>query len=104
MPRYHFNAYDGIDLPDEDGVVLPDVDVARREAMRFVGALLQERANEGVVKNEWHLDVTDDMGLVLLRFDFLLTESPAISLTKTDDHDPVPALFQELVAKVTEHQ
>ena len=96
MPRFFFNAFDGLDLPDDEGVVLPNLIVARTEAMRFAGALLDERANEGIVNNDWHLEVSNDEGLVLLRFDFHITEPPTISLTKMDDDSSSPALPQEL--------
>ena len=35
MPRYHFNVHDGVSLPDRDGVELPNLPAARKEAVRY---------------------------------------------------------------------
>lgn len=42
MPIYHFNIADHVDDPDETGTELPDDEVARIEAVTFVGAYLRD--------------------------------------------------------------
>jgi hypothetical protein len=82
MPQYHFNVYDGIQLLDEKGVELPDTNFARREAIRYAGTLLEDGAAKDSLGNEWRMEVTDKVGLVLFRLDFLLTPSPAMRPTE----------------------
>ncbi|WP_336487793.1 DUF6894 family protein [Methylobacterium nigriterrae] len=42
MPRFHFNVYDGVRLPDAEGTDLPDWQAARLEAIRKAGEILKE--------------------------------------------------------------
>lgn len=37
MPHYFFDVHDGIDVVDEVGQDLPDIDAAKREAIRIAG-------------------------------------------------------------------
>lgn len=76
MPRYHFNVYDGVTLLDNKGVELPNTNFARREAIRYSGALLEEGAEQDNLGTEWRMEVTDDSGLILFRLDFFVTPSP----------------------------
>ncbi|WP_412759776.1 DUF6894 family protein [Methylorubrum subtropicum] len=39
MPRYFFNVYDGKSVIDEDGMILSDIQQARRMAVRMAGQL-----------------------------------------------------------------
>lgn len=77
MPRYHFNVYDGVTLLDKKGVELPDTNFARREAIRYSGALLEESAEQDNLGAEWRMEVTDATGLILFRLDFFVTPSAA---------------------------
>ena len=77
MPRFHFNIYDGVSLPDEDGTDLPDARNARREAIILAGAVLKDSAKSDTLGDEWRLEVTDNAGLLLFKLDFTVTESPA---------------------------
>ena len=74
MPRYHFNVHDGIEIPDEVGVDLPDINFARREAIRYAGTLLEEAANRESLGEEWRLDVTDASGAVLFSLSFMVKD------------------------------
>lgn len=78
MPRYHFNVYDGVDMPDEDGTELPGLVFARREAIRLAGSLLEEGAGDILPGSEWRMEVTDGTGLVLFRLDFNIHQSPSV--------------------------
>ncbi|WP_019903144.1 hypothetical protein [Methylobacterium sp. 77] len=78
MPRYHFNVYDGIEMLDKVGVELPDSQYARREAIRYAGSILEGGASKDKVGPEWRMEVTNEVGLILFRLDFQVTESAAL--------------------------
>lgn len=82
MPRYHFNVYDGVTLLDKKGVELPNSNFARREAIRYSGALLEDGAEQDNLGAEWRMEVTDDTGLILFRLDFFVTPSPVMRPSK----------------------
>lgn len=82
MPRYHFNVYDGVTMLDKKGVELPDTTFARREAIRYAGALLEEGARVDSLGPEWRMEVTDETALILFRLDFFVTPSAAITSSK----------------------
>lgn len=82
MPRFFFNIYDGQDLRDQDGQVLPDWPSAQRLAIRYAGEVLQND-NERIAPDEdWRMEVTDEAGLVLLRLDFSIMLAPALISAK----------------------
>ena len=78
MPRYHFNVYDGVDMPDVDGTELPGIVLARREAIRLAGRLLEDGAGDILPGTDWQMEVTDGTGLVLFQLDFNVHQSPAL--------------------------
>lgn len=77
MPRFHFNIYDGVSLPDPHGTELPDWHSARIEAIRLSGEIVREDAKRLALGQDWHMEVTDNAGLVLFRLDFSIMEAPA---------------------------
>lgn len=79
MPRFYFNVYDGVSTPDGTGTVLADWQKARVEAIRLAGALLKDDAERLALSDDWRLEVADEYGLVLLRFDFISLEAPVLS-------------------------
>ena len=79
MPVYHFNVQDGSNIPDPDGTELPDLDTARNEAVKLAGRLLMDQPKTFWEGSEWHVEVTDDTGLLLFRLDFTASEAPLIS-------------------------
>lgn len=79
MPRYHFNVRDGRDYPDPDGHVLPDLDAARRFALRYTCELLGSLDEQFWSGEPWSMEVTDEVGLVLFRLDFAGTEAPSVA-------------------------
>lgn len=79
MPRFYFNVYDGVSTPDDTGTELADWKEARIEAVRLAGALLKDDAERVALSDEWRLEIADDYGLVLLRFDFISLEAPVLS-------------------------
>ena len=83
MPRYHFNVEDGQSVVDPEGTVLPDLQAARREAVRLAAGLLDDNAAEFWATGEWNLVVTDDTGLVLFTLTFFAQESALVRGPRT---------------------
>ena len=75
MPRFYFNVYDGVALPDLAGVELKSWPDARFEAIRLAGAILRDEAKRIALTEDWRMEVTDENGLVLFRLDFTVLES-----------------------------
>lgn len=72
MPRYHFNVYDGFSTHDRDGTELVDAHEARREALRRASGLLDDEVIRGGLGEDWRMEVTDEAGALLFRFDFIV--------------------------------
>ena len=79
MPRYYFNIYDGVSLPDDTGSELLDWREARVEAIRLAGEIFRDNAQTIALGEDWHIEVTDERQLVLFRFDFISQEAPVLS-------------------------
>lgn len=79
MPRYHFNIHDGEDLPDLEGVELPDLVAARVEAVRISGECLRDHAVKFWDGHEWQMEVTNDRGLTLFTLTFYATDAPSVT-------------------------
>lgn len=79
MPRYFFNVYDGSSEIDSDGVDLPNFDYAHREAIKLSGSILRNEARKVISCEDWRMEVVDKDGLILFRFDFTTTISPAVA-------------------------
>lgn len=77
MPIYHFNLHDGKSYPDVNGIDLPDLKAARIEAVRHVGAMLCDGAEQFWNGDEWTLTVTDNANLALFSLTFMATDAPA---------------------------
>ncbi|MCJ2008767.1 DUF6894 family protein [Methylobacterium sp. J-092] len=74
MPRYHFNVYDSVPLPDKKGIELPEIMLARRETNRYAGVLIEEGARLESLGSELQMEFTDEAGIILFRLEFLLTK------------------------------
>jgi hypothetical protein len=82
VPRYFFHVYDGRADRDTTGTELPGVDQARREAIAYAGRILDDDAHRIALGEDWHMDVTDEAGLLLFRLDFLVTNAPAVPVRR----------------------
>ncbi|MFC6792693.1 DUF6894 family protein [Methylobacterium komagatae] len=82
MARYHFNVHDGLGILDVDGSEFPDWATARIVAIRLAGEILKDDPKSALSCDDWHLEVTDGTGLILLRVDFALTEVSAMPVAK----------------------
>jgi hypothetical protein len=59
MPIFFFDTHDGGRHPDLEGVDLPDLDIAKHEAMRMAGEMLRDRPEEVWASHGWRICVTD---------------------------------------------
>lgn len=76
MPRYFFNLYDGLDLSDEDGVELPDLDAAVSMAVHYAGSVLRESGPRLRIGDAWSLEVSDATEGPLFRIDLQIHAAP----------------------------
>lgn len=65
MPLFYFHICDGRDPCDPEGIELPDVATAKREAVRLAGLALSDDADRVVARCGWTLDVTGGDGRLL---------------------------------------
>jgi hypothetical protein len=70
MPRYYFNIMNGRPLVDREGVELPDVAAARKEATRYAIDLVRGRSEFSGWKNVENVVVTDEHGVEVLTVTF----------------------------------
>jgi len=80
MQRYFFHVRDGEDFRDLQGTELADITAARREALRFAGALLSDNSEKFWSTGEWTMRVADAADLTLFELAFYTNDAP--SLTK----------------------
>ena len=84
MPRYHVHVLDGQDFPDRQGVELPDLASARREAIRVAGNLLLDISDTFWSTGQWTIRVADERDLTQFQLTFFATEAPStLHLTGT---------------------
>ncbi|RLP26346.1 hypothetical protein [Mesorhizobium sp. YM1C-6-2] len=71
MPRYFFHVDNGEFIPDETGADLPDLQAARREAVRAAGEMIDE-AQESFWDHLslWNMHVTDSDHRLLFTLTF----------------------------------
>lgn len=77
MPLFQFQVFDGRSAVSPDTVELADLAAARREGIGRSGASLVLDAHVIESKNDWRIDVTDQKGTLLFRYDFTMTIAPA---------------------------
>ena len=78
MPLYHFHIHDGRSILDKNGEELPNPSVARQEAIRYAGRVLDDEAHLLALGEDWYMEVTDESGALLFRLDFHVTDAPAV--------------------------
>lgn len=66
MPRFFFHVDDCDAFTDHQGTELPDLDTAKREAVRFVAALLRDEADRFWEAGDWRMRVTNEADLPIL--------------------------------------
>ena len=78
MPRFYFHTEDGRRLLDREGVDLPDLDAARRQAVRALGEILKDRSDEFWADGALRMSVCDEDGLTLFILEATATTAPAV--------------------------
>lgn len=78
MARFYFNVRDGQANPDQTGTDLPSLVAARAYAIQVVCESLQGDSTTVWQAPTWHVEVTDDRGLVLFDIHVIATVSPAV--------------------------
>ena len=72
MPRYHFDVQNGAGLVlDDEGRELPNLEVARKEAIKGIRSLISAEVEKGSLDLTGRLTVRDGAArtVILLRFD-----------------------------------
>jgi len=73
MPRFHFHVFNGTgETRDEEGVLLPDLEAARREALSGIRSILSEELGRGMIDFAGMVRITDDKDRHLLDVPFLM--------------------------------
>lgn len=66
MPMFYFHLYNDMNVPDEEGVELADLDAARAHAVRQVRVTFAETAKDhGRVVLHHRIDIEDGQGAVV---------------------------------------
>ncbi|KAB1071210.1 DUF6894 family protein [Methylobacterium planeticum] len=78
MPRYFFHVHDGVSLLDHEGTELADWHQAQFHAIRTAGEIISDNAKRLKLGEDWKMEVTDEVGLVLFRLDFHVASSAAV--------------------------
>ena len=71
MPVYYFHLRDSVVIKDEVGTELPDDSAARNEAVRLVGGIVRDKAEEFWSDGRWSVEVQDARGGTVATLDFL---------------------------------
>ena len=65
MPRFYFHLYDNLDVLDDEGIELPDLEAARSHAVRCARVTFAETVkDEGRVVLHHRIDIADEEGAV----------------------------------------
>ena len=67
MPRYYFNVRNHVDSEDLDGVELPDLQTAKREAAKDIADIVKTSSDgSGNHWSEWSIEVCDGEHKIVL--------------------------------------
>jgi hypothetical protein len=79
MPRFYFHVCNGTGfVPDEEGQELPDVDAARREAVRSARSIMASDVQRGMLDLSSFIEIEDEAHQLLLTLGF----QEAVDLTQ----------------------
>ncbi len=90
MPRYFFHL-PGQASPDAEGFDLPDLNAARRVAVRTAGAMIGQGVEEFCETGEWQMIVSDETGLALFSLTFFASDAPAVQPIEIHLDPPQPS-------------
>ena len=78
MPRYFFDVHDGTFLPDQLGVVLENIDAARRQVWDTLPMMAAQRKADGNMACQLRMDVRDEAGNHIFHAALALVIEPAL--------------------------
>lgn len=80
MQRYFFHTNNPLErmVQDDEGLIFPDLQTAKREAVQYAGELLCDVAEHFWDNADFELTVTDGRGLILFTMRVVGTEAPAV--------------------------
>jgi hypothetical protein len=70
VPRFYFDLYRWDVAKDPEGLDLPDLESARREAIREARSLITESLQRGHLPREYRVEVRDERGRTVLAVPF----------------------------------
>ena len=76
MPRYFFHTAEGEEQRDPDGFECKDMTSARREAIRYAGAVLQDEPDVLWDGRDFRVVVTDEQDELLFTVVMLTVDTP----------------------------
>ncbi|TGD97692.1 DUF6894 family protein [Methylobacterium nonmethylotrophicum] len=79
MLRFFFHIFDGAGLFDPVGRELPVWQASQTCAIAATGEVLQRDAARIAPGEDWHLDITDELGLLLFRLDSSIVRSAVMA-------------------------
>jgi hypothetical protein len=82
VPHYHFQVRTATHVMLSEGVDLAKPEDARIEASRRVGDLLKSHAGKIWEDENWQMDITDDLGLILFVIHVSAMRTPATTVRK----------------------
>ena len=80
MPLFHFSVQDGRNDTPRSVLQLPDVFAAKAEALQLAGQMLRDNDRKASFDEDWRIEVTDAVGMVLFRMHISLSTSTAAHL------------------------
>ena len=76
MPKYLFHLPSQT-VPEPEGIDLPDLEAARRVAVRTACAMIGQNVDEFWDRRDWQMTVSDEHGLQLFSLTFFATDAAA---------------------------
>jgi len=76
VPRYHFNLHDHRYVPDPEGSDLPNLEHAKRQAIKLAAAILLNCPDEFLSSKEWRVEVTDPSGVLHFTVGLAVSHAP----------------------------
>jgi hypothetical protein len=77
MPRFFFHLFDDLDVPDGEGMDLPDHATARARALMEARVMAAQAVRQGRLNLEHRIEVTDERGAIVVTVSF----GEAVSIT-----------------------
>lgn len=70
MPRYYFHLHNDMDVPDEEGQELNDLEAARAVAVTNIRELICEELQKGRIALHHRIDIADDHDIIVSTITF----------------------------------